>query len=333
MGLLGGLFGRRSDDKPPLAKEIKAEELSADACLGDPTIHVWHEALLAGDVQKLRAYLATETDLDRRDAVLLAVLDATPANKEWILEWVREEPQSSVAHLARGRDLTDWAWEARSHARAKDVSRDQFNVFFERLRVAWEELEIAGALAPDDGSIPAMQITTAMGLQMGEKRGADLYNAAQLRRPWQPAAHWFMLQYVAPKWSRSPETMWSFARSATEGAPIGSPVHGVIPGAHVETWIELEGAEQSAYWERPEVKAEINAAAAKSIEAAPADQSSLMTAARLRFAYCFARVGERAKARREFELIGPYIGGPFMYSGNPRHMGAAFRNWANGVRM
>jgi hypothetical protein len=325
MGGFGGLFGKRP---PEPARPEPMEGLTTDPCLGDSKVHEWHVRLAHGDDAGFRDYLASEPDRDRRDFTLVAVFDSLPDRAAWADQWVDEEPSNPLAHIVRGVNLVAWAWKARTRLRASEVSPEQFNQFFPRLELAWRDFEAAIGLPPDDGSGYGLSLDAARGLQLGNERALEIYRAAQERRPWQPTAHRSLLQSLAPKWSHSTAEMWDFARSVTQNAPIGSAVHAVIPDAHVETWIETKGPEKDAYWRSPAVRAEIVDAATRSIDIPTADFSLPMMRARSSFAYCFAFVGERERARREFRILGPVVGGPFMFSADPLHMASEFRRWA-----
>ena len=239
----------------------------------------------------------------------------------WIA-WVADEPESALAQLVLGRHITLWAWEARSHLRAAQVSEEQFNQFFARLDLGWRAFERAIALDPEEASTYSMSIDCAKGLQSGHQVQWELYAAAQSRRPWQVLAHTSLLQAWAPKWSHDVSMMFRFARDITSKAPRGSAVHVVIPDAHVEAWLE----DQLGYWQRPGIRDEIVAAAEKSIDAPEFGATPWMPRIRSAFAYCYWLLGEHERASREFELIGPYVTGPFQFAVDPLKLATAARH-------
>jgi hypothetical protein len=325
--VINRLFGK-SNSQPSSSYVPSIESLTTDPCLGDPAVHEWHKRLSAGDDEAFRVYLMTEPDSVRRDVTLVAVLDALPDRASWLDRWVDKEPENHVARIARGTNLVDWAWEARGHLRAQEVTGEQWNQFFPRLEAAWRDFEAAIAIIPDDGSAYALMIDAAKGLQVGVERGLAIYEAAQSRRPWHPVAHESIIQLLAPKWSRSTVEMWDLARKVTRAAPEGSPVHGVIADAHVEAWIETPEAAKSRYWQNEAVRAEIVEAAARSVESPLADRSRPMMRARSSFAYCFARLNDRERLRRQLDALGPVVGGPFLYSTVALQQAAEVRRWA-----
>ena len=331
--MLDRLFGKNRSDRSPRGPWPSIESLTADPCLGDPAIHEWHTRLARGDQAGFRSYLMTEPDLDRRDVTLVAVFMAMPAHAPWLDQWVDDEPENPVARLARGRNLIEWAWEARTHLRAEYVSEEQWGQFFPRLEAAWRDLEAAVAMAPEDGSPYALMIDAAKGPQLGVERGLAIYEAAQSRRPWHPVAHESIIQLLAPKWSHSTAEMWHLARTVTREAPAGSPVHAVIADAHVETWLETPEADKARYWQNGAVGAEIIEVAERSVDSPLADRSRSMMRARSAFAYSFARLGDRARLRRQLDALGPVVGGPFLYSTAPLKQAAEVRRWAYEVPM
>jgi Domain of unknown function (DUF4034) len=295
-----------------------------DPCLGHPVARAWLDRLAAGETLPFREFVAREPDLELRDFVLEAILETTHGWAEWIDKWVQDEPTSGLAHMVRGRHLVHIAWQARSHLRAKEVSSEQFNQFFARLDLAWKSFSAALELAPDEGSTYAMMIDAAKGLQLGIGPGMDLYREAQSRRPWQQLAHLSMIQLLAPKWSHTTESMFQFARDASATAPEGSGIHCVIPEAHVEAW--LESGWGNDYWKLAHVRTEILGAAARSIDSPRLTQSPWLPRIRSSFAYTYCLLDERERARREFELIGPFVAGPFRFAMDPIKTARGARN-------
>jgi hypothetical protein len=307
-------FKRILGDEPPAP-------LTVDPCLGDAGAREWATRLDRGEDLAFRVYLAGETDTERRDFTLEAVLGATDPTAAWTDRWVAEEPASALAHMVRGRHLVHWAWIARSHLRAQHVEREQFELFLARLNQSWASFERSIELDSDDGSTYALMIDAAKGLQLGLESVTELYNKAQTRRPWQQIAHSSMVQALAKKWGAgSADTMLDFARYVTRSAPEGAGVHVVIPEAHVEAWMDAD----DSYWQRREVRDEVMQAAARSIDL-PSFDSPWMTRVRSAFAYCYCRFNDRERARAEFERIGPVVAGPFLYSTTPVELAAMVR--------
>ena len=322
MAFLKRILGEPKPQPQELRDVVPDPSLVIDPTLGDPDSTAWLRRVAAGEDLEFREYLRGETDLEHRDFVIDAILESTQGRAHWVDRWVADEPESALAHLVLGRHITLWAWEARSHLRAAQVSEEQFNQFFARLDLGWRAFERAIALDPEEASTYSMSIDCAKGLQSGHQVQWELYAAAQSRRPWQLLAHTSLLQAWAPKWSHDVGMMFRFARDITSKAPRGSAVHVVIPDAHVEAWLE----DQLGYWQRPGIRDEIIAAAEKSIDAPEFGETPWMPRIRSAFAYCYWLLGEHERASREFELIGPYVTGPFRFAVDPLKLATAARH-------
>ena len=225
MAFLKRILGEPKPQPQELRDVVPDPSLVIDPTLGDPDSTTWLRRVAAGEDLEFREYLRGETDLEHRDFVIDAILESTQGRAEWVDRWVADEPESALAQLVLGRHITLWAWEARSHLRAAQVSEEQFNQFFARLDLGWRAFERAIALDPEEASTYSMSIDCAKGLQSGHQVQWELYAAAQSRRPWQLLAHTSLLQAWAPKWSHDVGMMFRFARDITvEGAArLGRP--------------------------------------------------------------------------------------------------------------
>src|SRR4051794_29699068 len=106
--------------------------------------------------------------------------------------------------------------------------------------------------------------------------------------------------------------MFEFADFVLKEAPEGSLAHGAVADAHAEGTIE----HQVRYWTNAK-KDQLFEAAAKSIDSPSLEASPWVPRVRSAFAYCFWLMGERDRARREFEQIDPFVTGPFRFAEDP----------------
>ncbi|GAA2631792.1 hypothetical protein [Paractinoplanes durhamensis] len=129
------------------------------------------------DIGVLRAALG------RRDwAACRRVLDAAPPDsrtgliragsdedgiEDFLRDVLRRDPADSAAAAMLGRGLISIGWKARTTSLAKDVSREQWTVFYEWLARAEEVLIGAAARNPRDPAVWSARITAAMGLSLG----------------------------------------------------------------------------------------------------------------------------------------------------------------------
>jgi hypothetical protein len=291
--------------------------LVVDESLGDQASREWARRVSSGDGRSFREYLASETDSERRDfmieTVLAAMDKASTWRASWTDEWVQDEPGSALARMVKARHLVHQAWHARSSEQIKDVSFARFDRFQALLEQSWRVSGEALELDPEEASIYALMIDCGKGLQVGLDTITDLYEDAQSRRPWQQMAHHSMLQALAKKWSGSDEQMFDFARSRSAAAPEGSLVHGLIPVAHVEVWLYVG----DRYWSNSRVRDEVLQAAERSIDSPQSSANPWLARVRSDFAFVLWQVGEHERARREFEQLGPVVGGVFRYMPEP----------------
>ena len=304
MGFLSKLRAKAPDDG-----------LILDKCLGDAEAARLRDEVDAGRTDAFRQALETTTDLERRDFLLLIVLSSITKRSNWIDQWAHERPTEALPRIAGGREFVDIAWEVRGAKTGDKVSQRQFDQFFVNLDLAWSRFEAAIAADPAEGSTYALMIDCAKGLDLPIQDRVALYERAQETRPWQQIAHRSTVQALAAKWGGSSEMMLDFARQASAGAPAGSGVHVVVPEAHIEAWIQADATD--AYWRAPGVRDEITEAAARSIDQTVASRGPWDKRDRNAFAFCYWQMGEQERARREFELIGPIVAGPFMNWADP----------------
>lgn len=313
MGFLKRLAGGES------APEIDPT-LVIDDCLGNPEAHASADRIAAGDDLAVRAALTTSTDPVHRDFLIDAVLKTGDPAAPWVARWVTDEPDSALANMILGRQLVFWAWDARTHERAERVSQEQFAVFFERLEQSRQASERALELDPTEGSTYAFMIDCARGLQADDATKLALYDSAQASRPWHPIAHISMIQALAVKWGGSEGVMLDFARRVSRQAPEGSDAHVVIADAHAEGLLEHKAAYRTS-----DIHQELVEAAARSIDSPRYQPSPWTPRVRSAFAWCFAMFNDRDRARRQLELVGPLVAGPFLFSRDPLRVATGIR--------
>lgn len=280
-----------------------------DPCWGDAVAQVWRERLARGEWQDLGSFLAGQADTERRDFYVEVLAETLADRPDWLDTWVEAQPGQALPLLVRGRHSIIWAWQARSERTASSVKADGARLFWERLERAETDLAEAARCAPDDAGPWVLLLTVARGLSQGVPRLHQLYAEAQQRCPWHQEAHRAMIQGLAAKWGGSTEEMFEFARDVSVRAPDGWGVHTVLAEAHIEGWLEAE--QKESYWQRPGVRAEILAAAARSIDVPHPRDSPWTRRNRNQFAFCYYRLKEHDRLSREFALIGPTVTSPW----------------------
>ncbi|MFD0380778.1 hypothetical protein [Streptomyces sp. NPDC127112] len=276
-----------------------APQLQKD--FGDPAVTRIREAAEAADWAGVRNGLTAHPEAADRSWLLWVVGD-TAGVERWIHDAVEAEPDPALPLLVAGARYISWGWEARTGARAADVSREQFEVFHERLRQAEEWLYRAAELEPSWVSPWHFLQVSGRGLQVGPAVARRRFEAVVRRAPFHLRAHQQQLQQVCKKWGGSHEEMHAFARGAMLAAPQGSPLGQLVALAHIEHWLSLDDGPDGEYMRRPETAASLLEAAERSVLHPDAEPGSGLVQVCNSFALAFSLAGAKEPARRCFEL-------------------------------
>ncbi|MGW6310165.1 hypothetical protein ACWFRQ_20780 [Streptomyces niveus] len=302
-----------------------------DADSWDAGLAGMRAAAVRRDWPDLRERLGKIPDGQERTWLLASVADVAGI-EGWIPAVIAAEPDSSLALLVSGARRVSWAWEARTGARAQHVSREQFQTFHKRLRVAEEELYEVAEREPGWVAPWYFLQMSGRGLQVGQETARLRFEAAVSRCPGHPGAHEQQLQQVCAKWSGSHEEMHGFARTSMLKGPEGSPLGELVALAHLEHWLDLEGGEDAAYIRRPDVVAELHEAADRSVRhpayERPRDWISMFNT----FAMAFSLAGEKKAAGAFFAALeGRVTNFPWQYiESDPTRAFAKWRAKARG---
>ncbi|MEU3295823.1 hypothetical protein ABZ722_26120 [Streptomyces longwoodensis] len=293
--------------------------------LGDTRVLALVQAAEAGDWEAVKG-AAVPFDLGREHQVLAEVCDVAGV-QDWIGRAVEEdEEHRALALLVSGARHVVWGWEARTSARAVDVSREQWRVFYERLEIAEEQLLQAAELRPQWISPWRRLLTSGRGMSLGRAVTRARFDAALRRDPLDLGAHMEWLSQLQPRWGGEPGRALAFARQAFDGAPEGHRLGCVVPMAHIEEWVE---SDRGNHLENAQVRQELRHAAERSIlhpayERRPGWQEDFNI-----FAMALSLAGEQEAARRVYrELGGAFTPWPWKYAAQPEAMYARFRRRA-----
>ena len=314
----------------PFKKRRQPAGLVIDPAQGDPQARALIEALGAQDWRTARDMLTATTDPDARAYLMEAAANVDGVH-DWIGEWVDAEPDSTLPVLVRGCHAVFWAWEARGGKRAEHTSQDQFREFARRLRIAENLLDEVVDRDPDDVTARTWLVTSARGRQVNRDEARARFDEVVKRHPGHIVAHEQRLQYLCPKWFGDEEQMFAFAREATAAAPGGSLLPELLAVAHVEKWLEMPADESDAYMQSEEVRADLVAAAEKSIFH-PAFQPAFGWVPRASvFALSLELAHEFEAAARVFEMLGDRVSEwPWSYVGDPVTAFTRSREWVYG---
>ncbi|MER5554713.1 hypothetical protein ABT001_24090 [Streptomyces sp. NPDC002793] len=317
--MFGKLFGR-GEDRPaedPHALPVPRRQRNGMynlRALGDRRVLTLVEAADAGEWEDVKAALAP-FDLGREHRVLgeLADLDGV---QDWIGRAVEEdEEHRATALLISGARHIRWGWEARTAARAVNVTQEQWRVFHERLHIAEDQLLEAAELRPEWVTPWRQLLTSGMGMSLDRSINETRLDAALRRDPLDLETHTAWISQSQPRWGGEPGQALAFARDAFARAPQGHGLGCVIAMAHIEEWVESD--DQSCL-ETPEIREELRDAADHSV-LHPAYvrrlgwQSDFNT-----FAMALSLAGERHTVRRVFQVLdGAYTTWPWTYFAEP----------------
>ncbi|GAA1073441.1 hypothetical protein [Kitasatospora arboriphila] len=298
MSILGRLLGRRSGGG--------GAGPAVDPAYGEEELRGLRARAAAGDWQAVRAGLGTVAD-EADLTWLIAQLAETTGSESWLAEAVAAEPDSALPLLLAGARQVSWAWEARTAARAQHVSREQWQLFGERLEQA-EELLYAVAEREPTWLAPwyFLQIS-ARGASLGPDVARHRFEAALRRRPDHLGSHRQRLQQLCRKWGGSHEEMHDFARTSMLAAPEGSPLGELVALAHVEHWLDLDSGDDRAYITRQAVRDQLHEAAERSVLHPAYVRGRGWRSAHNTFAMAFSMAGQPATANLLFGELGDTV--------------------------
>jgi hypothetical protein len=283
--------------------------------LGDRAAHYFRRELDEGRWQEYHDFLVALPDTRHRDFYLQNLIPKG-GPRPWVGEWAAARPESALPLIFRGRGKTTWAWEARGNGRAKTVKEDAWPVFHQRLVDADRDLARAAAIDATNPLPHAHSIWVAMGLSLGQVEVQRRYAEVERREKLNGAAGVAMVQATARKWGGSHEGMFEFARSVSARAQEGHSAHKLVALAHIERWLDLPKEQRPTYFHNEAVKAEIRAAADRSVRSPLYAYGLFEPLDRNPFTMCFYLMRDYEEQLEQMRLIGPHItGSPWGYLG------------------
>ncbi|MBY8877908.1 hypothetical protein [Actinacidiphila acidipaludis] len=316
--------------RPLLPRWGRSSRAWIDRSHGDERVELLRKAAANGDWPGVRAVL--DAALDGVDLTWLVEAVMTVGGVEtWIPAVVEAEPDAALPLLVSGARHIEWAWEARTRKMAKYVSKEQFEVFHTRLRVAEGQLYAVAERAPEWVAPWYLLQISGRGLQVGQAVAQRRFEAAVRRSPGHLAAHRQHLQQVCRKWSGSHARMHAFAREAMLGDVPGGPLGELVAIAHLEQWLDEDGDVDapagSGYMGRSAVVLELYEAAERSVHHPDHVRHRDWTRGFNTFALAFALAGERDAAADLFRVLdGSVTEFPWMYL-DGQDPTVPFRTW------
>ncbi|MEV8595362.1 hypothetical protein [Streptomyces sp. NPDC052012] len=324
--MFGRLFGRggeRPDANPhafpaPRRGRNGVYELIA---LGDMRVLTLVEAAEAGDWDAVKSALAP-FDLGRDHAVLGELADVDGV-QDWIGRAVEEDKEHrATALLISGARHIVWGWEARTAARAVDVTQEQWRVFHERLHIAEDQLLEAAELRPDWITPWRQLLTSARGMSLGSSVAETRRDAALRRDPLDLETHVEWLSQLQPRWGGEPGQALEFARKAFAAAPDGHRLGCVIAMAYVEQWVE---SDDNDCLQQPRIRTELREAAERSILHHAYERRLGWQGDYNMFAMALSLAGSSTASNVFRELDGAFTEWPWTFMADPQKAYARFR--------
>jgi hypothetical protein len=277
---------------------------------GDPEALELRKELTGEEFHKTHSALASASALDREFLTSL-LTEGYFGSLKALGRWVDAFPTSAVPLSFRGRHHIVLAWRARGDDVADSVSRRGWTKFFEHLESAESDLQRACELDPTDPTPWTGRLITARGLELGTEELLRRWEEVERRSPELLPAASLVLQGLAEKWGGSHAQMFDFARSRSEAAPDGSPMHALVAMAHIERWLYYDGFDDDeegadAYLRDPAVRAELRAAAERSVASRAWVPHRWEIAERNAFAMALALVEDPA-ACDQFAVLGDRV--------------------------
>lgn len=324
--MFGRMFGR-GGERPaadPHAFPVPRRQRNGTyplRALGDVRVLALVEAADAGDWEAVRTALAP-FDLGRDHQVLgeLADLDGV---QDWIGRAVEEDKEHrATALLMSGARHIVWGWEARTAARAVDVTQEQWRVFHERLEIAEDQLLEAAELRPDWITPWRQLLTSARGMSLGSSVAQTRRDAALRRDPLDLATHVEWLSQLQPRWGGEPGQALEFARKAFAAAPDGHRLGCVVAMAYIEEWVE---SDDSNCLQQPRIRTELREAAERSILHHAYERRLGWQGDYNMFAMALSLAGSSTASNVFRELDGAFTEWPWKFMANPQKAYARFR--------
>jgi hypothetical protein len=299
-------------------KATPPQPVALDVTLGDPELRRLREAAGRGDWPAMAAILEPVRARGDFDRLTWLINGIETVAEGWLFPLADKYPDDALVRTVVGARTVAWAWEARSGARADQVTQEQFKLFHERLTRAEDHLFAAVELDPTSAAPWYPLLLASRGLEHGADVSRRRFEAGTARAPFDVGMHSQLLQQLCAKWGGSHEETHAFARESMLTAPQGSAMGLLVATAHLEHWLDLPRGEDTAYMRDPAVLASLREAAGRSVDHPAFGPTSTPYTALNAFAMAFWLAGDRPTAHRLFERIGDNVTqSPWQYMGKP----------------
>jgi hypothetical protein len=179
-------------------------------------------------------------------------------------------PDDYTTWLLKGTAYIQMAWNARGGGYADKVSKQGWELFFERLAVAENALTNAWRIDPTDAQIPTTMIRVDEARQKSRDDMERWFNRAMALDPNNYQACSYKLHYLYPQWYGSRDDMIAFGKECVASKTWGGTVPLILSDAHREYWLYLPDSEEKTnYWKQPDVWPDIQASFSRFFDLSP----------------------------------------------------------------
>lgn len=158
-------------------------------------------------------------------------------------EWCNKEPNSHIPPLVRGAFYIIWGWSIRGTDYAKNVPKQAWPIFYEKLEMAKKDLDRSFELNPNDPNSSHLLLTVARGLSYQEDICERYYQNGLKACPWHLGLHFERLEGLKRKWGSSTEEMFEFAKACLKQSKEYPFLGLVMADAYREQWEETDRKE------------------------------------------------------------------------------------------
>jgi hypothetical protein len=175
----------------------------------------------------------------------------------------------ALAAMVKADFYLKYAWLARGHGWANQVTPEAWQLFRERLGEAENALNRGWSLNPYDAQIPTVMISICLGQEKPRPEMEKWFaRAMQLDPDNYPAAR-AKLIYLLPQWYGSRDDLLAFGRQCVASTNWGGRVPLILADAHSQFASTLSGTDWQDYWAQPDVWPDIQASYERYAQCAP----------------------------------------------------------------
>lgn len=143
-------------------------------------------------------------------------------------EWKAAKPQSVTPLIVLGSSYINYAWEARGTDYAKNVTKEGWRLFRERLVKARTLLEAADKMDVKDPQTYRELLIVAMAQGWPQSEYEDVFRKAIQAEPSYHPIYFEKATYLMPRWHGKPGDLERFAEQAVNLCPEGEAIYARI---------------------------------------------------------------------------------------------------------